>query len=65
MEIVTKTSGFYQKGSAARSLKIWPIGDDRGCYLKISLLGEFSEGNEKMNDLTEKLNSGLNTLLFG
>ena len=29
------------------------------------MLGEFSEGNEKMNDLTEKLlNIGLNTLTF-
>ena len=28
------------------------------------MLGEFSEGNEKMDDLTEKFNIGLNTLEF-
>ena len=33
------------------SLKIWPV----------VMLGEFSEGKEKMNDLAEKLNIRLKT----
>ena len=54
------TSGFLSKGKCCEQLE--NFGDDRGCCLKNSVLGEFSEGNEKMNDLTEKLNIGLNTL---
>ena len=43
---------FLSKGECCEQLEA--VGDDRGCYLKISLLGEFSEpseGNEKMNYL--------------
>ena len=58
------TSGFYQKESAASSLKMWPVYSEDCGYCFISLPGEISEDKAKMKDPTEKLNIGLNSPLF-
>ena len=43
---------------------MWPVYSEDCGYCFISLLGEISEDKAKTKDLTEKLNTGLNSHLF-
>ena len=57
------TSGFYQKENAASSLNMWPAYSEDCGHCFISLIGETSEDKDKTKDLTEKLNTGLDSPL--